>query len=276
MVPNSSPKKRGVIIAGNWKMNHGPHATVAFFESYQFHASPVVSEGSFSHLRSGTLQAWIVPPAISLPIAVEVAAKANVTIGAQNAHGSPSGAFTGELSASMLAEIGVKTALLGHSERRQFFGETNEGVKARAAGLLAEDFRVMVCIGETRSERESERTFAVLESQLAPLMTAEFQSAWESGRILLAYEPVWAIGTGLTATPEQAQEVHAWIRKQLAEKLSARAAQATPILYGGSVTPQNAASLLGQNDIDGALIGGASLKAESFLQLIEAGGKTIG
>jgi len=275
MTSRSTGKTRGVIIAGNWKMNHGPKATVEFFEGYQFHASPVVSEKSFAHLRSGTLQAWIFPPAVSLPIAVEIATKANVTIGAQNAHGAPSGAFTGELSAPMLAEIGVKTALLGHSERRQFFGETNEGVKARALGLLSQDFRVMVCIGETRAERESNHTFNVLAEQLAPLFATDLSTAWEAGRILLAYEPVWAIGTGLTATPEQAQEVHAWIRAQLIDKLGGKAAQATPLLYGGSVSPQNAASLLQQVDIDGALVGGASLKPESFLQLLEAGGRAL-
>ena len=153
--------------------------------------------------------------------------------------------------------------------RRQLFGETNEGVKTRAAGLLAQDFRVMVCIGETRGERESGSTFAVLAEQLAPLFAPEFTQAWESARILLAYEPVWAIGTGKVATPKQANEVHHKIRTILGD-LFGPEGKNIRILYGGSVKPENSAELMAENDIDGFLVGGASLDSRSFFDIIQS------
>jgi triosephosphate isomerase len=208
-----------VIIAGNWKMFRGPDP----------------------HALSG-LDAIVCPPFTRLRECVD----AGVTTYAQNVHWEPEGAYTGEISAPMLLELGVTGSLVGHSERRRYFGETDETVALRTRAALDAGLRVIACVGETLAEREGNETEDVLRRQLAVLEPHPL--------LVLAYEPVWAIGTGLTATPEMAQDAHAFIKSLLD----------APVLYGGSVKPDNAAGLLAQPDVDGALVGGASLDVESF------------
>jgi triosephosphate isomerase len=188
----------------------------------------------------------VCPPFTSLAVAVQVLAGTDIAVAAQNVHWEPEGAFTGEVSAPMLRELGVYGAIVGHSERRQFFGETDEGVGRRAKGALEAGLSVIACVGETEAEREAGETEDVLRRQLSVLEAED--------NLVVAYEPVWAIGTGKTATPEIAQEAHAFIKGLLD----------LPVLYGGSVKPDNAAELLAQPDVDGALVGGASLDVESF------------
>jgi len=251
---------RGILIAGNWKMNHAPEAAKKFFAELKVLGGLPQAQG---------LRTSLYVPAVTIASAQAAAREqglAAVGIGAQNAHWEKSGAFTGELSGPLLQEIGVGTVLIAHSERRQFFGETDETARKRTESLLAQGFEVILCVGETRAEREAGQTHAVLERQLGAMRGLSF-----SAKLIIAYEPVWAIGTGLTATPAQAQEAHAFIRGYLAQIASREAAQQTQILYGGSVTPQNASELLHCGDIDGALVGGASLKAESFRALLSAG-----
>lgn len=183
------------------------------------------------------------------------------------------GAFTGEVSGPMLQEIGISTVLVGHSERRQYFGETDESVRKRSESLLAQGFKVILCIGETRTEREQNQTQEILKRQLQGALPEAGKGAasYLNGQLVLAYEPVWAIGTGLTATPAQAEEAHQFIRELMIQRFGAEAAQKTPILYGGSVTPENVDSLLACPNVDGALVGGASLKPDGFLRLLASG-----
>jgi triosephosphate isomerase len=215
------------LIAGNWKLYKGPAETRAFLAAFDPPAG---------------VEAVVCPPYVSLAAAVE----SGRTIYAQNVHWAEEGAFTGEVSAGMLLELGVAGAIVGHSERRQFFGETDETVRLRCEAALAAGLGVIACVGELEAEREAGETEAVLARQVAVLPRHE--------RLVIAYEPVWAIGTGKTATPETAREAHAFI-KSLHE---------TRVLYGGSVKPENAADLLAQPDVDGALVGGASLDPGSF------------
>ena len=259
-------KPRGVTVAGNWKMNHGPKATVEFLTSLQSRIDPGVQAA----LKKSEICAGVFVPAVSLQAAQEN--RGSLFIGAQNAHWEKAGAFTGELSAPLLQELGIHWALVGHSERRQYFGETDESVRKRSESLLAQGMRVVLCIGETRSEREANQTEEVLSRQIdgafpSPGVGA---SAYLDGRLILAYEPVWAIGTGLTASPEQAEEAHAFIRSRLAHRFSVEAASKTSILYGGSVTPDNFKQLLACPNVDGGLVGGASLKPESYNALLGA------
>jgi triosephosphate isomerase len=216
-----------VLVAGNWKMFKGPAETTAFLDAFE------APEG---------VDVVVCPPYVSLAAAVG----RGVPIYAQNVHGATEGAFTGEISAAMLVEIGVAGAIVGHSERRQYFGETDATVAERAGTALAAGLGVIACVGETEAEREAGETEAVLRRQVAVLPQHEL--------LVIAYEPVWAIGTGRTATPEMAQEAHALIRSL----------HPTRVLYGGSVKPENAAELLAQPDIGGALVGGASLDPVSF------------
>src|SRR5713101_1678282 len=197
----------------------------------------------------------VCPPFVSLAIAVQLLAGTEIGVAAQNVHWEPAGAFTGEISAPMLREVGVYGAIVGHSERRQFFGETDETVEKRARAALDAGLSVIACVGETEAEREAGETEEVLRRQVSVLDADE--------QLVVAYEPVWAIGTGKTATPELAQEAHALIRSVLD----------VPILYGGSVKPENAADLLAQPDVDGALVGGASLAVESFASICEEAAK---
>jgi len=220
------------LMAANWKMFKGPTDALAFFDEFE------APDG---------VDVVICPPFVSL----EDAVGEDWPIYAQNVHWAAEGAFTGEISAQMLVEVGVRGALVGHSERRQYFGETDETVRQRAEAALAAGLGVIACVGETEAERESGETEAVLRRQVEVLPVHE--------ALVIAYEPVWAIGTGKTATPELAQEAHAFI-KSLHE---------TRVLYGGSVKPENAADLLSRPDIDGALVGGASLDPASFSSLCQ-------
>jgi triosephosphate isomerase len=195
-------------------------------------------------------------------------AGANIQLGAQNVHWEKEGAFTGEIAPAMLKELGVRYAIAGHSERRQFFGETDTGVNKRAKAALAAGLRPIVCVGETLKEREANRTEAVVKTQVTGSLAGLSKN--EMLETVIAYEPVWAIGTGKTATPQQAQDVHAFIRKQLVALFDADTAARVRIQYGGSVKAANAAELLGQPDLDGALVGGASLKADEFAAIVRA------
>ena len=225
-----------MLIAGNWKMFKGAAETRAFCESFR------ALEG---------VDIVLCPPYLSLRPAVE----SGHTVYAQNVHWEPEGAYTGEVSAEMLVETGVRGAIVGHSERRQLFGETDEGVARRARAALQAGLGVIACVGETLEQRESGDTELVLTIQVEALAFA----VGKHERLVIAYEPVWAIGTGKTATPEQAQESHAFIKGRLD----------VPVLYGGSVKPENAEDLLRQPDVDGALVGGASLEVDSFTAICE-------
>jgi triosephosphate isomerase len=224
-----------VLIAGNWKMYKGPAETAEF--CVELRRREADFEG---------IDVAVCPPFTSLAVAVQVLAGTDIAVAAQNVHWEADGAFTGEVSAPMLRELGVYGAIVGHSERRQFFGETDEGVAKRARGALEAGLSVIACVGETEAEREAGETEDVLRRQVSVLEAED--------NLVIAYEPVWAIGTGKTATPETAQEAHAFIKSLLD----------VPVLYGGSVKPDNATELLGQPDVDGALVGGASLDVQSF------------
>jgi triosephosphate isomerase (TIM) len=221
------------LIAGNWKMFKGPAETLAFFDRFE------APEG---------VDVIICPPFVSL----EAAVGEEWTVYAQNVHWAAEGAFTGEISAAMLVEIGVQGAIVGHSERRQWFGESDETVRKRCEAALEAGLGVIACVGETESEREAGETEVVLRRQVAVIPRHD--------DLVIAYEPVWAIGTGKTATPEMAQEAHVLIKSL----------HSTRVLYGGSVKPENAAELLAQPAVDGALVGGASLDPVSFVAICRA------
>ena len=225
------------LVAGNWKMFKGPNETLAFFDAFE------APDG---------VEVVLCPPYVSL----EAAVGEDWPIYAQNVHWAADGAFTGEISAGMLLELGVQGTLVGHSERRQLFGETDETVRRRCEAALEAGLGVIACVGETEAEREAGETEAVLRRQVAAIPVHE--------RLVIAYETVWAIGTGTTATPELAQEAHALIKSL----------HATRVLYGGSVKPENAAELMAQADVDGALVGGASLDPESFAAICRAAAST--
>ena len=270
-------KDRGLTIAGNWKMNHSSEETAAFFTEFRA-LSASLSPDELRQIQSGQVKVCIAPPTLSLQKAQSLISYLGfpVTIAAQNAHWEKKGAFTGEISGPMLQEIGVQWALVGHSERRQLFGETDKTVRMRAESLLDQGFQIILCIGETRTEREKEQTREVLIHQITEAIpnTHSGIAKYLDGRVLIAYEPVWAIGTGLTATPEQAEEAHAIIRDLLLNRFGVGAASRTPLLYGGSVTPENIGSLLACSNVDGALVGGASLKPQSFLSLLRTAAQT--
>lgn len=262
--------KRGVLIAGNWKMNLGPQGTKDFASFVTSHWKTDLSEKTRAAVANSRLLAHIFPSFLSLESAKLGLSGTPVTVGAQNVHFEKKGAFTGEISGPMLKEIGIDWTLVGHSERRQYFGETDETVKKRAESHLQQGFTVVLCYGESRSEREDGRTNSILKRQLSQGLPTEW-----SERLILAYEPVWAIGTGLTATPEQAEEAHAFSRDFLIEHYGREAAEKTKILYGGSMTPENIRGILTQPNVDGGLVGGASLKPESFLSLLEGAGSLL-
>jgi triosephosphate isomerase (TIM) len=225
------------LLAANWKMFKGPRETREFCEAFR---SP---EG---------VEAVLCPPFVSLPAAVE----SGYTVFAQNVHWAEEGPYTGEISAPMLLELGVAGAIVGHSERRQYFGETDESVARRTATALEHGLRVIACVGESLEEREAGEMELVLRVQVEAI--GEAAGAHE--RLVVAYEPVWAIGTGRTATPDQAREAHAFIKRLLD----------VPVLYGGSVKPDKAVELLSEDGVDGALVGGASLEVESFEAICRA------
>ncbi len=250
---------RNIIIAGNWKMNKTP------FEAVNLAAE--VAEKS----NDAACGVVICVPFVDLSGAAEAIRGSKVALGAQNVHWAKSGAFTGEISAEMLTACEVQYVVIGHSERRQYFGETDETVNLRTKAALDGGLKVILCVGETESEREDAKTEEVIERQIR--LGLQNISADEMKNVVIAYEPVWAIGTGKTATAEQAQEVCGYIRSLLAELYGPEVADDTTIQYGGSMNAKNAEELLAMPDIDGGLIGGASLKSEDFAVIVAAGSK---
>jgi len=243
---------RRFLIAGNWKMHNGVVATTTFIEELLAEELP------------RAVDAVLCPPYPALPAAAMLLTRSGIGLGAQNVHWETSGAFTGEVAAPMLAEIGVEWVIVGHSERRAMFGETDETAGKRARRAQEEGLTVIFCLGETLEQREAGQTLDVLGRQAAAL------AGLDPERLVVAYEPIWAIGTGRTATPAQAEEAHRFLRGELAGHFGEPAAAAMRILYGGSMKPQNAAALLSQQDVDGGLIGGASLDVTSFSAIIRA------
>ena len=247
---------RKIFIAGNWKMNK----TAA--ETAELASALKASLAQFA----GKCEIAVCPTFTSLATAVEILKGSNVKVGAQNIHWADNGAYTGEISGAMLKEIGVEYVIIGHSERRQYFGETDETVNQRIKAALKYGLKPIVCIGETLAEREGGVTNTVLEKQIRGAF-ADITAA-DMDAVTIAYEPVWAIGTGKTATPDVAQETHAFIRSVLTA-LYGDKAQDIVVQYGGSMKAENSGALVSKQDIDGGLIGGAALKADSFTALIQ-------
>lgn len=253
---------RPFLIAGNWKMNQTAAETASYFSEL----SSKLSEAPRGvHLL-------LCPSYTSLTAAVKSAAGIKgMHIGAQNMHAEDGGAFTGEITAAMVQETGASYVILGHSERREYYNETDETVNKKTLKALEAGLTPVVCVGEVLDERKAGTHFEVVKKQVHAAVQGI--STGHADKLVIAYEPVWAIGTGETASPEQAQEMHAFIRKELTQAFSAEAAESILILYGGSMKPANAEELLSCKDVDGGLIGGASLKPDSYYQMIEAAGK---
>jgi triosephosphate isomerase len=247
---------RALIYAANWKMHHAPEAARAFMERFLALTTPAADRSL-----------WFFPPAVSLaPLAEAAERRADIRIGAQNVHWEPKGAFTGELSIPMVKEAGARVVLIGHSERRHLFGETDEQVARKSVAVLKAGLQPLACLGETLAEREGGRTEHVILRQLEPLLDKLSPTDWE--RLVLAYEPVWAIGTGRTATPDDAAQVHELIRFTVSRRgVTGR----VPILYGGSVNTGNVLALLARPELDGVLVGGASLEADGWAELVGLG-----
>ena len=249
---------RKVFIAGNWKMNKTAAETVALCQGLK---------EKFADICPCKVDVAVCPPFTSIATAIAELKGSNIKVGAQNIHWADNGAFTGEISGAMLKEMGVEYVIIGHSERRQYFGETDETVNKRIQAALKYELKPIVCIGETLEEREGNKTEAVLEKQIKGAFAGI--SADDFKKIVIAYEPVWAIGTGKTATPDMAEATHAFIRKVVADLYGQAIADETVIQYGGSMKPENSKELVAQADIDGGLIGGAALKADSFHDLVK-------
>ena len=252
-----NPAKRRTVIAGNWKMNMTPASATALINEMK----PLVA-------GKDACDVVLCVPAIDIPAAIEAAKGSNIKIGAENVHFAKSGAYTGEISAEMLTAIGVEYVIIGHSERRQYFGETDATVNARTKAALEAGMKVILCLGEVKEERLSGITREVVSMQTK--LDLAGVTAEQMANVIIAYEPVWAIGTGLTATPEQADETCGQIREVLAEIYGAEVAEATTIQYGGSMNEKNAAELLAKEHVDGGLIGGASLVAAKFTAIVDA------
>ena len=248
---------RRTVIAGNWKMNFTPSEAKAFI-------------GAVKPLVAGKNGCDIIfcAPYVTISAAQEAAKGSNIKIGAENVHFAEKGAYTGEVSAKMLTECGVEYVIIGHSERRQYFGETDETVNLRTKAALAAGMKVILCLGEVKDQRLSGITNEVVAMQTK--LDLKDVTAEEMKNIIIAYEPVWAIGTGLTATPEQAEETCGVIRKTLASIYGEKVAEETTIQYGGSMNEKNAAELLAKPNVDGGLIGGASLVPEKFAAIVDA------
>ena len=244
------------IVAGNWKMNNDLAQT-----------EDLVSDLK-KQSKTSDAEVMIAPATTNLWHAFQSVREEDIEVIAQNMHFAENGAYTGEVSASMLKSIGVKTVILGHSERRAYFNETDDSLAKKVDAALSNDMRVIFCFGEELADRKSGNEAAVVESQIKNALFHLDADAFE--HIVLAYEPVWAIGTGETASPEQAQDMHAFIRKILSNKYGNTVANGVSILYGGSVKPNNAKEIFGKPDVDGGLIGGASLKAEDFYAIVNA------
>ncbi len=245
---------RRPILAANWKLHKTRAQARAFVDSFL----PLVKDAD-------SVDVVIAPVFTALDAVGQALEGSRVALAAQNVSAEPSGAFTGEVAVNMLVDVGCRYTIVGHSERRTLYGETDDGVAAKAAALLAADVHPIVCVGETLEEREANRTLDVLKTQLEGSLAGLPDD--RAAEIVIAYEPVWAIGTGKTATPEIAQEAHAFIRERLRERFGA-GGDAMRIQYGGSVKPDNVTVLMAQPDIDGALVGGASLDPEAFSQIV--------
>lgn len=250
---------RKKVIAGNWKMNKDIHETATLINELKERMKDF----------KNNVDVVLCPPFTSLVIAKTLMNNSPMKLGAQNMSQNDDGAYTGEVSAKMLSAIGCEYVILGHSERRQYFKETNELVNAKAKKALQSKLIPIICVGETLEEREAEITDTVITTQIKGVLRELDSSQIE--KVVIAYEPVWAIGTGKNATPDQANDVHKLIRKVVSQITSWPVAEKLIIQYGGSMNAQNAASLLTQSDIDGGLIGGASLKSDAFMTIVQAG-----
>ena len=247
---------RRIIIAGNWKMNKNIGESIDLANSIKRSLYDIEE-----------VEIVVCPPFTSLSDVNEITMDTNIKLGAQDCFWQTEGAFTGEVSASMLKSVGCEYCIIGHSERRQFFGETNETVNKKLKALLKENIKPIVCVGEKLEERKSGKTFDVIKDHVVNSLAGISKD--EMLRTVIAYEPVWAIGTGVNATKEQAEEAHKYIRTLLGQIHGDDAAKSVRIQYGGSVKPENIKELISQEDVDGALVGGASLKADSFVQLVK-------
>ncbi len=247
---------RSKIVAGNWKMNKNLQETESLLAELS------------AKLPDTGAEVMVAPTFVNLTNAVRCLGASTIQVIAQNMHFADNGAFTGEISAEMLLNIKVDTVIIGHSERRAYFGETDEVLAKKVTAALTKNMRVMFCFGEELEDRKSGNHFNIVESQLRNALFSLDAKAW--GNIILAYEPVWAIGTGETASPEQAQEMHAFIRKTIGDVYDVGIANNVSILYGGSVKPANAEEIFSKPDVDGGLIGGASLNADDFVAIIKA------
>lgn len=245
------------IVAGNWKMNNDLSET-----------QELIAHLKLQMVKEPTAEVYVAPSFISLYSAFQSLKDTPVKVAAQNMHFAEKGAFTGEVSAKMLKSIGVNSVILGHSERRAQFDETDEILSKKVSAAIANEMEIIFCFGEELKERKADKHFEVVKSQLENAIFHLPKDAWKN--VILAYEPVWAIGTGETASPEQAQEVHAYVRKIVAENYDQATADEVSILYGGSVKPDNAREIFANEDVDGGLIGGASLNAIDFLAIVNA------
>jgi triosephosphate isomerase (TIM) len=247
--------KRKPIIAGNWKMN-----------KTSIEACDLVRKIAYAVVNVTDREVVVAPPFTAIHALNDTVRDTNIVLAGQNMHWEDKGAFTGEISAEMLLDLGCKYVIIGHSERRQYFGETDETVNKKVKQSLKKGLLLIMCVGETLAEREAGKLNAIISRQVAGGLKDVI--AEDMKKVVVAYEPVWAIGTGKTATPEQANEVHALIRQKVKSLYDAEIAEGLRIQYGGSVTPENVSSLMAMPDIDGALVGGASLKPESFAALV--------
>lgn len=250
---------RKAVIAGNWKMNKTPNEAAALISDLK----PLVADAD--------CEVVVCVPFVDLNNVIMLTKDTNIKVGAENVHWAESGAFTGEISAAMLTEMGVEYVVIGHSERRTYFGETNETVQKRVRAALNAGLKPILCVGETLDERQKNITFEVISTQVKIALAGVSEE--ELKNIIIAYEPVWAIGTGVTATDDQAEEVNKYIRDLIADLYTKEAADAFVVQYGGSMNAGNAASLLAKEDIDGGLIGGASLKPNDFAAIVAAASK---
>lgn len=250
---------RKPFVAGNWKMNTDSHSSVDLAKRIASESSEVAGHG---------VSLAVCPPFVYLQSVAKALSASSIAVGAQDIYFEPKGAFTGEISASMLKDIGCTYALCGHSERRHVIGETDELVNKKVAAAIGGGLLPILCVGELLAEREASQTEEVVSRQLKVGLAG--LSAEKVSAVTIAYEPVWAIGTGRTATPQQAQEVHSFVRKLITELYDNQLADEIRILYGGSVKPNNSADLMSQPDIDGLLVGGASLRADDFVAIIRS------
>ena len=247
---------RDQIVAGNWKMNNDHRETELLLNELA------------AHLKPKDVRIMVAPSFTQLSQSIDLLKNDTITVVAQNMNAAASGAYTGEVSAAMLKGVGVTTVVLGHSERRSLYHENNSSLSDKVKTAIAEGMEIIFCFGEQLEERKTDRHFEVVKDQLSKALFSLPEAAWE--HIVLAYEPVWAIGTGETASPSQAQEMHAFIRSLIVERYSLSLANEIAILYGGSVKPSNAKEIFSMEDVDGGLIGGASLNAEDFMAIVNA------